>query len=175
MDGKELRKFGKKELLEILLSQAKRIEELEYELNKTKKKLESKKIIVEESGSLAEAALRLNNIFEVAQETAEMYLLNIKENCKKIENDTKKDSLIKPEKMISETEEVCKKRKEEADEYLKEIELKVKDISKNKKRTETKKKTIDSVKNKNIKVASNKTIKNKSNKKVILDKVKKEI
>jgi len=90
MNEKKLKKIGKKELLEILLSQAKRIQELEIELEKTKKELSTKQIIIEESGSIAEAALKLNNIFAVAQEAADQYLLNVKEKYKSTENDTKK-------------------------------------------------------------------------------------
>ena len=114
MDKKELRKFSKKELLEILLSQAKRIEELENELNKTKKKLDSKKIIIEDSGSLAEASLKLNHIFEVAEESANQYLFNVKEKCKKIEIDTKKEIA----KMLEDTERTCQKKKEDTERYL---------------------------------------------------------
>ncbi len=38
----------------------------------------SKRIELEEAGSIAEAALRLNGIFEVAQQAADQYLYNIK-------------------------------------------------------------------------------------------------
>jgi len=113
MNDKKLRKIGKKELLEILLSQAKKIEELEIELEKTQKKLESKKILIEESGSLAEASLKLNNIFETAQQAADQYLLNVKEKCKKIENDTRKACQIEKNKIIKETEKNCKQKKKE--------------------------------------------------------------
>jgi len=113
MNDKKLRKIGKKELLEILLSQAKKIEELEIELEKTQKKLESKKILIEESGSLAEASLKLNNIFETAQQAADQYLLNVKEKFKKIENDTRKACQIEKNKIIKETEKNCKQKKKE--------------------------------------------------------------
>lgn len=147
MDDKKIRKINKKELLEILLSQAKRIEELEQQLEKTQKKLDSKKIIIENSGSLAEASLKLNGIFEMAQATAEQYLLNIKEKCKKIENDTKKECLIKTEQMIKETEKKCQQKEALAEEKLKKIELKIKESNKT-----TKKSTID------IKTENNKKI-----------------
>lgn len=164
MNKKEFKKFDKKELLEILLSQAKRIEELENELNKTKKKLESKKILIDECGDLADATVKLSKIFESAQETAELYLFNVKEKCKKIENDTKKES----EKMIMDTEVICNKRKQEADEYISKIKLEAKEI--------TKKKKISS-KKKDTNVASNnlRNKKKKSSNTVKLDKVKKEI
>ena len=103
MNDKKLRKISKKELLELLLQQARRIEELEMELSNTQEKLDSKIIEISSTGSLAEAALKLNGIFEKAQETADQYLMNVKERCEKLENDTKK---------------LCDEKKKEADEYL---------------------------------------------------------
>lgn len=89
MSDKKFRKISKKELLEILLSQAKRIEELEQELNQVNEELKSKRIVINEAGSIAEASLKLSGIFDLAQKTAEQYLMNIEEKCKKIENDAK--------------------------------------------------------------------------------------
>lgn len=80
MDDKELRKLNRKELLEILLSQAKLIESLEFELDKTKKELNDKMIVINEAGSIAEASLKLSGIFEKAQEIADQYLNSIREN-----------------------------------------------------------------------------------------------
>lgn len=130
MDDKKLRKINKKELLEILLSQAKRIEELEQQLETTQRKLDSKKITIENSGSLAEASLKLNGIFEMAQVTAEQYLFNVKEKCRKIENNMKKECQVKAEQMIKETEEKCQQKEALAEEQLKKIELKIKESNK---------------------------------------------
>jgi len=102
MMDKRLRKIRKKELLEILLEQAKKIEELEKELERTQKKWNSKRIIIEEAGSLAEASLMLNNIFETAQQTADQYLFNVKEKCKRMELDTKKACQLERENMLKE-------------------------------------------------------------------------
>lgn len=135
MDDIKIRKINKKKLLEILLSQAKRIEELEQQLESTQKKLDSKKITIENSGSLAEASLKLNGIFEVAQATAEQYLLNIKDKCKKIENDTKKECQIEIEKMIKETKKKCQQKEALVDEKLKKIELRNKELNKTEKKT----------------------------------------
>ena len=98
MNDKELRKISRKDLLELMLAQAKRIEELEKELEKTQKSLVSKKILIKESGNLAEASLRLSGIFELAQKTAEEYIENTKENCKELEKKTQKE-LEKQNKM----------------------------------------------------------------------------
>lgn len=66
-----IKKLRKSDLIEILISQA---EEIEY----LKEKLEEKNIILEESGSIAMAALRLNNIFEDAQKAADQYVESVK-------------------------------------------------------------------------------------------------
>lgn len=138
MDNQKLRKISRKELLEILLSQAKRIDELEQKLEKAESKLNSKKITIDNSGSLAEASLKLNGIFDDAEEAAKQYLFNIKEKCKKIETETKKNCQIEKENMLKETEELCEKKKKEADKYLKEIELKIKKLTKGKEKAQEK-------------------------------------
>ena len=68
MEAKDLRKIKRKELLELMLAQAKRIEELENNLTKVTNELNSKKIKIKESGSIAVAYLKLNLVFESATE-----------------------------------------------------------------------------------------------------------
>lgn len=75
---KNLKKLSKKDLLELLVMQSKKIDELDEKLNTTQELLNSKQILISECGSIAEAALKLNKIFEVAQESANQYLENIK-------------------------------------------------------------------------------------------------
>ena len=54
---------------------------------KTKEELNSKKLVISESGNLAEASLKLSGIFEVAQQAADEYIYNIKEKtCNKKRN-----------------------------------------------------------------------------------------
>lgn len=124
--NKELKKLNRKELLEILLEQTKRIEELETEVDNLKNKLESKKVIFKNAGSLADASLQLSGIFNVAQEAAEIYLNNIKELKEKGEQEIEN---LKT-KMLRETARKCKKREKEADEFIKNVELEVKNIVK---------------------------------------------
>ena len=70
--------MSRKDLLELLVAQSKKIDELELELEQTKTLLNSKQIMISEAGSIAEASLRLNKIFELAQQAADQYLENIK-------------------------------------------------------------------------------------------------
>lgn len=128
MDNKELRKLGRKDLLEIILAQTKRIEELETELKKTNSELNSKKIAIEESGSIAEAILRLSDIFNVAQTTADKYVNIVKDNNKKYEIKMQKEYDRQKDKMLKKVEKECEKRKKEADDYIKDIEQKVNEL-----------------------------------------------
>ena len=70
MTDKELQRLRRSELLEILLAQQKQIDSLKKELAEAKEQLA-------ESGSIAEAALKLNGIFEAAQKAADQYLYSI--------------------------------------------------------------------------------------------------
>lgn len=80
MTEKELLKLKKSELLEIMLAQSKEIDSLREQLAKAKAKLKDKKIAIDESGSIAEASLRLTKVFEEAQKAADLYLDNVKKN-----------------------------------------------------------------------------------------------
>ena len=79
MTEKDLKKMSRAELLEIMVAQGKEIDRLKAELENVKSQLEDKKIRISESGSIAEAALKLNGIFEAAQKAADQYLENIRQ------------------------------------------------------------------------------------------------
>ena len=74
MTDKELRKLSRAELLEMLIQQIERNEELEAELKKAKTELRNRAITIENAGSLAEAALQINGVFEAADSAAKQYL-----------------------------------------------------------------------------------------------------
>lgn len=78
MTEKELRKLNRTELLEMLIAQSKRLSRVE-ELSAAQKELERRKIAITTSGSLAEAALKLNGIFEAADQAAAQYLDSLRE------------------------------------------------------------------------------------------------
>ena len=76
MTEKELRKLGRAELLELLLEQAREFEALEQRLNAAEAALQSQQLQLETCGSIAEASLKLNGVFEAAQKAAEQYQQN---------------------------------------------------------------------------------------------------
>lgn len=120
MTENDVKRLNRSELLQLLIAQTKRSEELEAELENVKKQLADKEIKINEAGSIAEASLQLNEVFASAQSAAAQYLENIKllhsrqeEICAKREA----ESLQKAEEILKEAEEKSKKREQEADEY----------------------------------------------------------
>lgn len=78
-----LKKLSRQDLLEMLIAEEKRMEALEKELEEAKAELEERRIQIAESGSIAEAALKLNGIFEAAQAAADLYLENVKQQTER--------------------------------------------------------------------------------------------
>lgn len=74
MTDKELRRLGRAELLQLMLEQSRRIEKLEKENAELKARLQNRVLVMEQSGSIAEASMKLSGIFEAAQRAADQYL-----------------------------------------------------------------------------------------------------
>ena len=74
MTDKELRRLSRKELLEMLIEQMNENEELKQKLDRAESELKDRNIMIENAGSLAEAALKLNDVFEAADRAAQQYL-----------------------------------------------------------------------------------------------------
>lgn len=106
MTAKELKNLRRSDLMEILLELSKENEQLREQLKEAEKKLQDRQILIEESGSLAEAALKLNKIFEDAQAACEQYEHNVRLRCEQLENETGK----KCEKILSQLEKSAKKQ-----------------------------------------------------------------
>lgn len=79
MTDRELRKLSRAELLELLLEQMRENERLQTELETARKQLAEKKLEIDEAGSIAEASLRLNGVFQAAQDACAQYIENIEQ------------------------------------------------------------------------------------------------
>ena len=77
MTEKELKRLSRAELLELLLAQTEENEKLKKRLQAAEAALSDRKIIMEKAGTMAEAALKLNGVFEAADRAARQYLENI--------------------------------------------------------------------------------------------------
>lgn len=87
MTDKELRRLSRSELLELLIAQMEETERLRQSLEEAEAALANRRIIVAQAGTLAEAALQMNGVFEAADRAARQYLENIQhmatESCDK--------------------------------------------------------------------------------------------
>ena len=78
MKKKNWHNLGKTDMLTLLYEQEKQIQQLTEEVENLKNQLEDRTIKMKEAGSIAEASLKINKIFEVAQQAADEYLKSIK-------------------------------------------------------------------------------------------------
>ena len=98
--------MSRKELLELLVLQSKKNDELTEKLYEANLQLENREINISNAGSIAEASLILNEVFEKAQQAADQYLENIikleeknkKLNLKLEQKNKKKTTKKKPDK-----------------------------------------------------------------------------
>jgi len=95
MTGKELKRLSRADLLEMLIDQSKEFQRLQKRLKAAEAALEKREIAIDEAGSLAEAALSVNGVFEAAQAACEQYMENIR-------------------LLSNRQEEICRRREEES-------------------------------------------------------------
>lgn len=134
MTDKELRKLSRAELLEMLLAQTIEVDNLKAQVLKLTEKVEKKDIIISNAGSIAEASLMLNGVFEAAQNAADQFLQNVAgadldfatpaantETPESLLNDAR----IRCAQMVKETEEQCDKMLKEAKKQTRECWVEV--------------------------------------------------
>lgn len=120
MTAKELKKLGRTELLEMLLHQVEENEQLRAELAQAKSELEKRAIVMEHSGSMAEAAIRLSGVFDQAQQAADDYLESIRlanEAPESYANSVREQAWQEADAIIAEAERRSARIRAEADEY----------------------------------------------------------
>ena len=85
MTEKDLKKLNRYQLLEMLIIQTERADELERKLEEAQQKLDSRDVQMTVMGSIAEASLQLSGIFDAAQNAADIYLKAAKEQAAEAE------------------------------------------------------------------------------------------
>lgn len=120
MTDKEVRRLGRAELLELLAAQTEQCERLTSKLARAEEALASRRIAIENAGSLAEAALALNGVFQSAQEAAEQYLENLRlrsENQEQQLQEAEAQARQRAEQILREAREQAEQIRAEAEEY----------------------------------------------------------
>ena len=110
MTDEALRRLKRGDLLELLVAQGKEMEALQARLRRAEEALESRRIQLDEAGSIAQAALQLNGVFEAAQAAADQYLESVREQSKDTEAlcaRMEMEAREKADRMMAETEAKC--------------------------------------------------------------------
>lgn len=117
--------MSRADLIEIIYQYKRKNDELTEENLDLSKKLSDRIIRLENSGSIAEAAMTLNGIFDAAQQAADDYLDSLKAANKSIEDRTVEiltDAKIKAEEVRAASERYYSEMKRRADaEYAEKI------------------------------------------------------
>ena len=124
MTDKELKRLSRSELLEMLIAQMKENEALQSRLEQAEAQLNDRKIAVEKAGTLAEASLSLNGVFQAAEAAAQQYLENIERMSGQQETicrNMQAEAEAKAAEIVREAQEYSKKTHAEADAYWKQI------------------------------------------------------
>ena len=131
MNSNDLKKLSKLQLLEMLLMQTKRVEELELQLKEKnsqlldlQKQLEEKSVKFEDVGTLAQAALQMYDVFRQADKAAAQYLEQVKQFSEDVNNLAIKRSLAAKK----EIEETINKAHSQADIIIANAQKQRKDI-----------------------------------------------
>ena len=77
MTEKELRKLGRGDLLNLLLEQSRENQQLREQLQAAQDALADRTICIDQAGSIAEASLQLNGVFQAAEQACQQYTENV--------------------------------------------------------------------------------------------------
>ena len=86
MTEKDLKKLNRYQLLELLIVQTGRADKLQAQLEETEKQLNEKNLKITSLGSIAEASLQVEGVFQAAQAAADLYIDAAKKKAKEIED-----------------------------------------------------------------------------------------
>lgn len=120
MNDKDLRHLSRGELLELLIEQTRRADELEARLAEAQARLEKREIAIDKAGTLAEASLMLNGVFEAAEKAAAQYLENIQRlsgRQQQVCDDMEAAARDRAQAILEEAERACRAREARCDQY----------------------------------------------------------
>jgi len=114
MFNKKHIQLSREELLELLIAEREKNKELERQLQEAKNELASREIKINNSGSIAEAALALSGIFEAADKACALYRENLEQLYKEHKDAADSQKPEQREKNIK----IIKKQKVKTDPHI---------------------------------------------------------
>lgn len=124
MTSRELRRLGRRDLLELLVRQEQQNEELRARVSELEELLSERSIAIENCGTMAEAAMVLNSVFESADRAAAQYLESIKQQekvCEKIVSEAE----ARAKAIVEDAEKEKQRKKREAEEYARKLSARI--------------------------------------------------
>ena len=83
MTDKEFKRLSRADLIDIIYALQRQKEAAEAQAEQLRQRLDEKEIRIAKAGSIAEAALQINGIFEAAQAAADQYLTSVRANAER--------------------------------------------------------------------------------------------
>ena len=112
MTDKEFKKLKRSDLISIIYEYQKKQDELMAEIDSIRTELDEKRIKISNAGSIAEAVVGLDRLFETAQQTADDYLAQVKAMVEDAEKKAA-DIIAEAEKKAAEILENAQKEHDE--------------------------------------------------------------
>ena len=110
MTEKELKRLTRADLLEMLIAQSEELRQVKERLKTAEAALANRVIEIDNAGSIAEASLRLNGVFEAAQAACEQYTENIRllsERSQLVCRRMEEESREQAERLLEQTRRRC--------------------------------------------------------------------
>lgn len=117
MTEKELKRLSRADLLEMLIDQSQELQDVKKRLEAAEAALASRIIEINTAGSIAEASLQLNGVFEAAQAACAQYtesVQHLNERTELICRQMEKESRRKADSLLEETRRKCEQMEAEA-------------------------------------------------------------
>lgn len=124
MTDNELKKLSRNDLLQMLLEQSREVQSLRAQLAEAQSALQDRTIAIDKAGSIAEASLQLNGVFQAAQAACQQYMDNIsslsqrqEEVCARMEAESRQ----RAEQMIADAQRQKEATERETQQYCAEL------------------------------------------------------
>ena len=105
MTEKDMKKLNRYQLLEMLIMQTTRADELQKQVEALQQKLDDREISMTAVGSIAEATVQISGIMATAQNTADLYLEAVQKRVKEIEI----EAVEKAEQIVADAKKEAKR------------------------------------------------------------------
>lgn len=105
MTNREFKKLKRPELIEIIY-------QLQIELEDAKKQLENRNIKIATAGSIADAAVAVNQLMETAQQTADQYVESVKKSAEEEKERIIEEAKAEASRIIEEAKITCQPDRE---------------------------------------------------------------